>query len=116
MAPKHKRRKYAIVLHATRTVSRGMPTIFEKAGPGEGNRRTSDFMENLRKEVRNRLADDVIPEHALMDDCVAKVDFWIPSVEAVVEIGFGLRNPNREFERDMLKVLIARERGRVWLG
>jgi hypothetical protein len=38
-------------------------------------------------------------------------DFYIGEEETVVEISLGLNNPNSEFERDILKCLLAQEAG-----
>ncbi len=38
-----------------------------------------------------------------------RVDFYFPGEKTVVEVAMGLRNSNSEFERDILKVLMAGE-------
>ena len=39
------------------------------------------------------------------------VDFYFPSEGTIVEIALGLRNPNTEFEKDILKAVIAKSLG-----
>lgn len=39
------------------------------------------------------------------------MDFFVPAEETVIEVALSLRNPNCEFERDILKVLMAQEAG-----
>jgi hypothetical protein len=40
-----------------------------------------------------------------------RLDFFSPDEETAVEFAFGLHNPNSEFERDILKCVLAIEGG-----
>jgi len=40
-----------------------------------------------------------------------RVDYYFPGEHTIVEIAFSLRNPVSEFERDILKAVVAQESG-----
>lgn len=81
--------------------------FFDVKGPGEGDKATNAFMGKLRA----RLAEEVPnarPEQTICGDNSLAVDFYFPAEASIVEIALSLRNPNSEFERDILKALMAK--------
>ena len=84
--------------------------FFEIAGPGAGDRRTNAFMQELRRRANNLFGQDFSEQKICGDNNLA-VDFFIPEESAVVEVALSLRNSNTEFERDILKALMAQEAG-----
>lgn len=86
------------------------PTFFEKKGPGAGDDDTNAFMRELRAAVEQATGKDYSEKRICGDNNLA-VDFFVEEEQAVIEIALSLRNPNCEFERDILKVLMAQEAG-----
>lgn len=77
-------------------------------GPGIGNRRTNDFVSELCDRAKRLFGADH-SERQFCDDNSSRFDFYFRDEETVVEIALGLPNPNTEFEKDILKALVARE-------
>lgn len=86
------------------------PDFFETKGPGDGDRSTSAFMRDLRVRAQREFGVD----HAEQKICGSNafcVDYYFPAERTVVELAFGLPKPKTEFERDVLKVIMAQEAG-----
>ena len=86
------------------------PRFIEKKGAGLGNRATNDFI----AELRSRAIDEFGSDHSEKNICGMNslaVDYYFPFEETIVEIALGLRNPNTEFEKDILKAVMARSMG-----
>lgn len=86
------------------------PYFFEIKGPSIGDHDTADFM----KELRSRAMQAFEIDHAEKKVCGPNnlcVDFYFPDEETIVEVALGLRNPTSEFERDLLKAIMAKEVG-----
>jgi len=86
------------------------PTFFAKKGPGAGDDDTNAYMRELRTAVEKATGKDYSEKRICGDNNLA-VDFFIEQEETVIEVALSLRNPNCEFERDILKVLMAQEAG-----
>jgi len=86
------------------------PTFFTKKGPGAGDDDTNIYMRELRAAVEKATDTDYSEKRICGDNALA-VDFFVEHEETVIEIALSLRNPNCEFERDILKVLMAQEAG-----
>jgi len=91
-------------------LARERPNLFRKKGPGLGDRDTGDFMATLRQRALVEFSED-FSEKEICGDTALSVDFYFPDEGVVVEIALSLRNPKSEFERDLLKVVIAKELG-----
>jgi hypothetical protein len=87
------------------------PGFFDKKGPGRGDRDTLEYMRDLRAAVETATGNPHMAELAICGDNALRVDFYVESEGTIVEIALGLRNPNCEFERDVLKALMAKEAG-----
>lgn len=84
---------------------------FHKAlGPGDGDRNTGSFMADLRHRALEAFGEDY-SERAICGNNGCKVDFYFPEEQTIVEVALGLPNPNCEFEKDILKALMAQELG-----
>ncbi|WP_353268074.1 hypothetical protein [Gemmatimonas sp.] len=79
-------------------------------GPGAGNDRANAFTAQLIREARNTLGVNYA-EFRYSEDQSARYDFYIPEERTVIEVAWGLPNPNSEFEKDIFKALIGREHG-----
>jgi hypothetical protein len=80
--------------------------FFEKKGPGAGDLDTNAFMKELRARARNAFGQDY-SEQRICGDSKLAPDFYFPEEETIVEVAMGLRNPYSEFERDILKAILA---------
>ena len=86
--------------------------FFEKKGPGIGDRATAAFVMALRKLSKETLGIDY-SEKAVCSTTNSRFDYYFPDEGVVIEFAFGLRNPNSEFERDILKCLLAIDDGQT---
>jgi len=79
-------------------------------GPGEGDRRTQLFMRLLRERAARMFGADYA-ERKVCGETSLAVDFYIPEEETIVEVALGLPNSGSEFEKDVLKAIMAQEFG-----
>lgn len=79
-------------------------------GPGIGNKATNAFMKELRERSKLEFGEDH-SEKRLCGDNAFAVDFYFPEHGTIVEVALGLPNPNTEFEKDILKSIMAQEQG-----
>lgn len=84
--------------------------FFEVAGPGKGDVRTQAFMQELGIRAEKELGQN-FAERAICGQTALRPDFYFPGEGSIVEVALSLRNPNSEFERDLLKAIIAKEAG-----
>jgi hypothetical protein len=84
--------------------------FFGKKGPGDGDRDTNAFMKELRSRAKETFGDD-FSERPICGNNRLAPDFYFRDEETIVEIAMSLRNPSSEFERDILKAIMAREAG-----
>jgi hypothetical protein len=89
---------------------REQPYFFEIKGPGLGDNDTAVFMKQLRSRALRRFKIDYSEEKICGQNSLC-VDFYFPDEETIVEVALGLRNPLSEYERDILKAIMAREAG-----
>jgi hypothetical protein len=81
-----------------------------KKGAGAGDHATNAFMRQLQDSARDRFGQDH-SERRISGETKLAVDFYFPEERAVVEVAMSLRNPQSEFERDILKVVLAQDCG-----
>jgi hypothetical protein len=79
-------------------------------GPGGGDKATGKFMRDLRERALAELGTDYSEKRVCGQNSLA-VDFYIPEEQTVIEVALGLPNPSSEFEKDILKAIMARETG-----
>ena len=84
--------------------------FFEKKGPGVGDHATGAFVRSLRQLAKEVFGADY-SEKAVCKGAGFRFDFYFPDEWTAVEFAFGLHNPNSEFERDILKCILAIEDG-----
>jgi len=78
-------------------------------GPGDGDRATADFLRKLQSIFSS---DQIVcHEQKICGDTGFAVDFYFSEDETIVEVALGLPNPQSEFEKDILKAIIAKELG-----
>jgi hypothetical protein len=101
--------KSARICVAAQKLAERTPGFFEIKGHGLGDRATNAYMRDLREILDTRKGQDCeVPVSKGID---SKFDFFVADEKCVVEIALGLHNPNCEFEKDILKCLLAREEG-----
>jgi len=88
----------------------GHPDFFETKGPGPGDRATNAFMADLRARAIKAFGRDY-SEKAICGANELAVDFYLPQEGTVVEVALGLSKPKTEFEKDVLKAVMAKEEG-----
>ncbi len=86
------------------------PGFFTIKGPGRGNHATNDFVRELRRQAELEFGEDY-SEQVICGSSKSAVDYYFPSEATIVEVALGLRNPNTEFEKDILKALVAKDCG-----
>jgi hypothetical protein len=84
--------------------------FFEKKGAGEGDKDTNSFMKELRLRAKSSFGSD-FSEKRICGDTNLAVDFFFPDEGTIIEVALSLRNPNSEFEHDILKAIMAKEGG-----
>jgi hypothetical protein len=97
----------AVITHA-RFIAANDPEFQKVKGPGTGNRATNRFMAALDQYVATHFGDECC-QQSLCGDTDLSVDFYFRSKGTVVEVALGLPNPNTEFEKDIVKAILARE-------
>src|SRR5437773_1483589 len=86
------------------------PNFFQKKGAGAGDLDTNAFMKELRSRAATALRED-FGEGRICGDNKLAPDYYFPDETTIVEVAMGLRNPSSEFERDILKAIMAQEAG-----
>ncbi len=84
--------------------------FFEKKGPGAGNHATNRFIAELGNAVQRKFRYNY-SEQAICGENSLAVDFYFPEESTIVEVALGLKNPSTEFEKDILKAVMARDLG-----
>jgi len=98
------------LLSMAREISFGSPDFQKVQGPGAGNHATQQFMRDLRHRARDAFGADY-GEKKLCGDTSLAVDFYFPDEATIVEVALGLPNPASEFEKDILKAIMAQDFG-----
>jgi len=79
-------------------------------GPGVGDKATGEFMRRLRERASVHFGRDY-SEKQICGQNALSVDFYFPEEQTIVEVALGLPNPTTEFEKDVLKAIMAQETG-----
>ncbi len=98
------------LLSLAQAVADERPTLFVSKGPGVGDKDTNAFVAELRRRAHATFGTD----HAEQTICGAsglRVDFYFPDDATIVEVAFLLKNSPSEFEKDILKAIMAQENG-----
>lgn len=84
--------------------------VFERRGPGEGNRVTNKVMSDANKAVEAVFGREAV-EPAFVPSVKHSMDYYLEGTSEAVEVEFSLPNPYPCLEKDAFKVLLAREQG-----
>lgn len=102
--------KPTLLVEMARTIAAENPTFQEVLGPGAGDYCTSAFMRRLRDTAKQVFGADY-SEKKICGETSLAVDFYFPQERTIVEVALGLPNPSTEFEKDVLKAIMAQETG-----
>ncbi len=86
------------------------PDFQRVLGPSAGDHATAQFMKALQERALSAFGIDH-SEQRICGENSFRVDFYFRDEATVVEVALGLPYPNCEFEKDVLKALIAKELG-----
>ena len=103
---------YFRILRIAQDLANENPGLFKKKGPGLGNQYTNFFMLELQKRAKDKFGVD-FSEQRICGDTQFAVDFYFPEEATIVEIALSLNNPNREFEKDIIKAILAKQAGKA---
>jgi hypothetical protein len=98
------------LVELARELSSELPEFQKVRGPGEGNRATNAFMRRLRERAATEFGCD-FSERQLCGSTAYAADFYFPNEATIIEVALGLLNPWSEFDKDVLKALMAQEHG-----
>jgi hypothetical protein len=98
------------LLSMARDIASASPDFQRVRGPGAGDHATQVFMRRLRERAREAFGEDY-SERKLCGETSLAVDFYFPDEATIVEVALGLPNPASEFEKDILKAIMARDFG-----
>jgi hypothetical protein len=99
------------LLSLARSLALRRPDFLHTKGPGAGDHATIAFMRDLRAQALRRFGED----HAEQKICGTNgfcVDYYFRREATIVEVALGLPKKTTEFERDVLKAVMAKEEGK----
>lgn len=98
------------LLRIANEVAATIPDFLEAKGPGPGNKATNAFMRDLRVRATELLAGD-FAEKKICGKSAFAVDVYFADEAVILEVALGLGKPNSEYEKDILKAVMAKELG-----
>jgi hypothetical protein len=84
--------------------------FFTAKGAGAGDHATNAFMRALRVRAAAHFGEDHAEQRLCGNNAFA-ADFYFRREATIVEVALGLKNPSTEFEKDVLKAVMAKELG-----
>jgi hypothetical protein len=102
--------KTETLIQVAREVALATPDFQAIKGAGDGDRATHRFMADLRNRLIDMFGVDFSEKKICGPNSFA-VDFYIPEESTIIEVALGLPNPASEFEKDILKAIMAQETG-----
>ena len=100
----------AKLVELAQTLAAENPEFQAVLGPGVGDKATGEFMRKLRELASAYFGNDYSEKKICGANSFA-VDFYFPEEKTIVEVALGLTNPATEFEKDVLKAIMAQETG-----
>ena len=96
------------IVELAREIAAADPNFQSIKGAGVGDRATAKFLAELRKRVFEAFGDECW-EKKICGPTAYAVDFYLEAENAAIELALGLPNPSSEFEKDILKAIIAQD-------
>lgn len=100
----------ALLLSTARALAASNSAFQDVLGPGAGDKATALFLRKLHEQLSDSFG-ATCHERKICGDTGFAVDFYFAEEQTIVEIALGLPNPQSEFEKDILKAVIANESG-----
>ena len=97
-------------MRLAREIADQRPDFHAVRGPGAGDRATNTYMATLRASALEAFGSDLSEFRGCGPNSLA-TDFYFADEGVMVEIALGLPNPGSEFEKDIIKALMAKELG-----
>lgn len=104
--------KTTVLIRLAHELANATPNFQEVRGAGDGDHATNSFMKQLRARACQKFGVDY-SEKKLCGDTGFAVDFYIPEESAIIEVALGLPNPACEFEKDIIKAIMAQNFGKA---
>lgn len=98
------------IIQLAKKCAKETPEFYLVKGPGAGDKATIAFMKKLRSCVKDVLGADYAEQKICGRNKLA-VDFYIPEESTIIEISLSLHNPSSEFEKDVIKAIMAQDEG-----
>ena len=98
------------LLELARSTANSIPDFQRVLGAGEGDRATNAFMKTLRARAVDVFGEDFSEKKICGQNSFA-VDFYFAREKTLVEVALSLEKPQCEFEKDILKAIMAQELG-----
>lgn len=98
------------IIQLAKKCAKETPEFHSVKGPGIGDIETIKFMKDLRSRIKDLLGVDCA-EQKICGHSKLAVDFYIPEESTIIEIALSLHNPNTEFEKDVIKAVMAQDAG-----
>lgn len=96
------------IIELAREIAAAEPDFQLVRGAGAGDRATAIFLAALRTRVHTTLGIECW-EKKICGPTSYAVDFYLEEEGTVVEVALGLPNPSSEYEKDVLKAIIAQD-------
>lgn len=100
--------KVVVLREIIQLVANERPVFFGIKGEGTGNLDTNSFIAEVRHRAKNAFGKD-FSEQRICGKTGSAVDFYFEDEATIVEIALGLGSPNSEYEKDIMKALLAQE-------
>ena len=100
----------AQLVEFAREIAAATPDFQAVRGPGAGDRATHAFMGDLRERAKAAFGVDCA-EQRICGETAFAPDYYFREEGTIVEVALGLPNPASEFEKDILKAIIAQDYG-----
>ncbi len=98
--------KVELLREIAQAVADERPTFFDVKGAGAGDKDSNEFMAEVRRRALIAFGADYT-EKRICGSTAHAVDFYFEDDATIVEIALTLKNPASEFEKDILKALMA---------
>lgn len=92
-------------------VANEKPEFFIVKAPGTGDKDTADFMSKLQIKAMKKFGRDFSEKKICGIGINFAVDYYFPEEATIVEIALTLKNAAREFEKDIIKAILAKRSG-----
>jgi len=108
MTPSAEPDRVAQLVQLARHLASEDPQFQRVRGPNDGDRATARYLRELQRRAQSVFGVDY-SERKICGATGYAVDFYLERERTVVEVALGLPNPASEFEKDILKAIVAKK-------